>query len=725
MSNLGGLPHIPTAAHFSAAGTSLILAWPDGGIPSVRYWGPALGELSDAELRSAVETTEIQFLPGQQGHPTNARIVALQAQGWTGRPGICGSFIDGTGWSPRFLLRSTPKVLPPAGSAEHSALFTLESTDRLLDLTVEVEMTADGLTRIRATLTNNGRQPYRLDELAITLPVPNECTEILDFAGRWSKEKQPRRFQVSTGCHLHEGRKGRAGFDAPPMLFTGTSGFDFENGDIWGVHTAISSSYRVWAERDANGVAVLGGSELLQPGEITLQPGESYSSPWIFFAYGVGLDSLARHIHSWVRSLPSAPHSDRPITLNVWEAVYFDHDPETLVNLARVAAGIGVERFVLDDGWFLGRRSDAAGLGDWKVDPTIWPHGLWPLVNEVTALGMQFGLWVEPEMVNMDSQLARAHPEWIMRARDELPISMRNQQVLNLADPAAYAYIRNALVDLLSEYPISYLKWDNNRDIVDGGNRGGAAVTHRHIMACYRLMDELRDQFPGLEIESCASGGGRIDLGMIEHVQRFWASDCIDPHERLSIQTWTAQLVPPEMIGTHVSAPRARTTGRVTDLDFRASMALLGHMGIEWNLLEAKPEEIEELAAWITEYKHLRPLVAHGTLVRGTYPQAGLMLTGLVSPDRSHALYGVTVVERAPIFPNEQIKLPGLDPAAEYTVRIVPISAACSGYIPPLWAQQDNPLSLRGRLLETIGIQTPQADVDHTILIETTKEGKQ
>ena len=210
---------------------------------------------------------------------------------------------------------------------------------------------------------------------------------------------------------------------------------------------------------------------------------------------------------------------------------------------------MGIERFVLDDGWFTGRRDDTRGLGDWEVDTDVWPDGLHPLVNKVQSLGMEFGLWVEPEMVNPDSDLARAHPDWILRGRTALPPSARQQQVLDLANPEAYRHIADRLHALLNEYPIAYLKWDHNRDLVDAGSGpGGTPRVSEHTHALYRLLDELKAAHPGVEIESCASGGSRVDLGILERTDRVWTSDTLDPLERLDIQRHTSLVVAPELL---------------------------------------------------------------------------------------------------------------------------------------------------------------------------------
>jgi alpha-galactosidase len=238
----------------------------------------------------------------------------------------------------------------------------------------------------------------------------------------------------------------------------------------------------------------------------------------------------------------------------VWEAVYFRHEFDTLAALADTAASIGAERYVLDDGWFTGRRSDRAGLGDWQVYQAAWPGGLHRLTGYVRDLGLAFGLWIEPEMVNPDSELYRAHPDWILPTGQRVPPPQRHQLVLDLTRPEVSGYLFERISALLSEYPVSYVKWDCNRDLIDAGSgpRAGAPAAHDQALAVYGLLDRLRERFPAVEWESCAAGGGRIDLAMLERTERVWTSDMTDALARQPIQRWTGQLVPPEYLGAHV-----------------------------------------------------------------------------------------------------------------------------------------------------------------------------
>jgi alpha-galactosidase len=540
--------------------------------------------------------------------------------------------------------------------------------------------------RARVDVINKGEDPYAVNDCVIAFPIPQIAREILDFAGHWGKERVPQRRPLTVGVHLREGRKGRTGPDAATLLHVGVPGFSFAEKEIWAVHTAWSGNHTHYAERVFTGLQVIGGGELLLPGEVILQSGQTYATPWIYGAYGRGLDAVARRFHRFLRARESHPAATRPVTLNVWEAVYFNHDLDHLAELAEAAAAIGVERYVLDDGWFGARRNDRAGLGDWTVSPEVWPHGLHPLVDKVTGLGMEFGLWFEPEMINLDSNTAREHPEWIMATGDRLPVESRHQQVINLGIPECYAYVRDAIFNILAEYKISYIKWDHNRDLIDAGTQpDGRPGVHEQTLAFYRLVDEIKAAHPGLEIESCSSGGGRVDLGVLERTDRIWVSDCIDPLERQQMNCWTSQLVPPELLGSHIASGRSHTTGRVHDLSFRAAIAIFGHLGIEWDLAAATAQELADLREWISFYKANRRLLMGGDSVRVDFPDPTVVAYGILAPDRSNAIYTVAFIGRSEVRLPGRLRLPGLDPHRRYRVRPIVIGRPPSGLNPPPW----------------------------------------
>jgi alpha-galactosidase len=483
------------------------------------------------------------------------------------------------------------------------------------------------------------------------------------------------------------------------------------------VHLAWSGNQVLCAERSVTGWRLLRGGERLLPGEIRLGRDEEYVSPWLVGSWGDGLDAMSGRIHHAVRARPQHPATPRPVLLNTWEAVYFDHDLPRLLELADRAAEVGIERFVLDDGWFRNRRDDRAGLGDWYVDDQVWPDGLHPLVERVHRLGMEFGLWFEPEMVNLDSDLARAHPEWLFGTDHGPGLPSRHQHVLDLGHPQAYAYLLERISSLVGEYRIGYLKWDHNRPLLDAGHQPtGVPGAHRQTVATYRLMAELKDRHPGLEIESCAGGGARVDLGVAEHTDRFWVSDCIDAHERQRMVRWTGMILPPELMGTHVGSGADHTTQRVHGLGFRAGTAIWGHLGVEWDLTRASAAERAELAGWIAFHRRVRGLLHSGDVVHADLGNPALLLEGVVAQDRGEALYRLAALEHTLTWPPGRVTLPGLDPDRRYLVTAQPPGdTAATGQHAPRWGEQG--VTLTGRFLAEVGIQAPLLSVDHLVLL--------
>jgi Alpha-galactosidase len=705
--------------HLRAAGVSVLVDVRDGLLPAIVHWGADLGDLSPDDARALADANVPPLVNNVVDEPVRVALVPEQRTGWAGRPGLSGSRA-GRDWSPAFTVT---ELRTEAGQAGGSLRVLASDPDAALTLAIELELTASGLLRTRATVTNDADEPYQLDELVLALPLPPRAREILDFAGRWSKERTPQRRELTVGTHLREGRRGRTGPDAATVLSVGAPGFGFAEGEVWGVHVGFSGNHRHYAERMASGEQVLGGGELLLPGEVRLGRGQSYRTPWLYGSYGAGLDEQARRFHDHLRARPQHPHTPRPVTLNVWEAVYFDHDLGRLTALADRAAELGVERYVLDDGWFRHRRDDTAGLGDWYVDETVWPDGLTPLIEHVHGLGMQFGLWFEPEMVNPDSDLARAHPEWIMQTGGRMPVSSRHQQVLNLGIPAAYDYVLERMTAILTDNEIDYIKWDHNRDLVDAGTTpGGEPGVHAQTLAVYGLIDELKRRFPGLEIESCSSGGARVDLGILERTDRVWVSDCIDPLERQQMNRWTMQLLPPELMGSHVASGRSHTTGRVHELSFRAGTALFGHFGIEWDLNTASDADRAQLREWIELYKARRDLLHGGTLVRMDESDETLWITGIVAADRSNALFSLAYLGRSEVSPLGRFTLRGLDPDRRYRVRPLPIGDPSRGYRVPDWFGTEwQGTVLSGRALAAAGLQAPASYPERVWLLDVSE----
>ena len=676
-------------------GVSLVLDVSAGQLPAIVHWGADLGTLELADVQALILANIDPGGASVVDEPFRLAVLPEHWTGWVGRPGLSGSRA-GRAWSPKFTASEVRiNGNPVSGTEERATVINVglasvavDAVDEVAQLQVQItiELTAGGLIRACANVINNSDDPYTVNDCVVAFPIPQHAREILDFAGHWGKERVPQRRPLGVGVHLREGRKGRTGADAATLLHVGVPGFSFAEGEIWAVHTGWSGNHTHYAERVFTGTQVIGGGELLLPGEVILQSGQTYTTPWIYGAYGRGLDAVAGRFHRFLRARDNHPSTGRPVTLNTWEAVYFHQDLDHLVELAEGAAAVGVERYVLDDGWFGARRNDRAGLGDWTVSTEVWPHGLHPLVDKVTALGMEFGLWFEPEMINLDSATARDHPDWIMATGDRLPVESRHQQVINLGIPECYASVRDAIFDILAEYKISYIKWDHNRDLIDAGTTpDGRPGIHEQTRAFYRLVDEIKAAHPGLEIESCSSGGARVDLGVLERTDRIWVSDCIDPLERQQMNRWTSQLVPPELMGSHIASANSHITGRTHDLSFRAATAIFGHLGIEWDLTAATAQELGDLREWVSFYKGNRRLLMGGDLVRVDFPDPNIVAYGIVAPDRSEAIYTVALIGRSDVMLPGRLRFPGLDPGQRYRIYPIPIGRPPSGLNPPAW----------------------------------------
>ncbi len=590
---------------------------------------------------------------------------------------------------------------------------TASDREAELGLALDLESLPGGALRARWTLTNLGATRYVVDGLEVVLPVPDHLSEALDFTGRHERERTPQRRPVTDGLWLREARGGRPGLDAATMVVAGTPGFSMTAGEVLGVHVAWSGNSVLRLERSAATGTTIGGGELLLPGEVVLAGQESYATPWVFFGSADdGLDGLAASWHDWQRSLPAHP-ATQPVVLNVWEAVYFDHDLERLKAIADRGARVGVERFVLDDGWFRHRRDDTAGLGDWWADETVWPDGLTPLIEHVHGLGMEFGLWFEPEMVNPDSDLMREHPDWILSAGPHrAPLEHRNQQVLDLSRAEVWDFLHGRMSQILLDYPIDYVKWDHNRDLLEAGSSatGGRPSVHHQTVAFHGLLDALRDAFPAVAWESCASGGGRIDFSALERVQRVWTSDMTDALARQVIQRWSVQLVAPEYLGSHVSSPTSHTTGRTLSLDFRCATALFGAFGIEWDLTEPTEDDLVRLSGWVDRHRRFRRLLHSGRVVRPECSDPAVLLHGVVARDGSEGLLAHVAMDESTHNRGVWVRIPGLPEDPLYKLSWEgPVAAEAVSMSQPL--RPEGPTGgeeITGHLLATHGFWIPR-----------------
>jgi alpha-galactosidase len=696
--------------HLATVSTSVVLdlRW---GVPFIVHWG---GPVDDAEAQRLVNDVSQPPRAGVIDRPALATIVPLHGDGWLGHPGLLGRHRGGSDWAPRFQPTHVEHHMNTDGSI--SATVTAADVHAELRLVTEVELSASGLFSVAVRLHNDSHMKYLLDELSVTLPLPSPATQLTTFHGRWCGEFQAQSFEWPVGAWVGENRTGRTSHEQPPFVLAHEVSMGAHDGQCWAVHLAWSGNHVIRAERQVYNRRYLQVGELLNPGEVCLEPGDVYSTPTVMAVYSSGgLQQVARTFHAHARGIVGNL-SARPVTLNTWEAMYFDQSTAKVLELADVAASVGIERFVLDDGWFKGRRDDSAGLGDWYVDTDLYPDGLGPIAEAVTNKGMQFGLWFEPEMVNPDSDVYRNHPEWVLERSGYDHVLGRRQLVLDLTRADTYSYVLSRLDSLLSELPIAYVKWDMNRPHIAAADQSGTAATHRQTKALYGLLDDVRRLHPNVELESCSSGGGRMDFEVLRRVKRFWTSDTNDPVRRQVIQHHASWFFPPEVLGCHVGARVAHTTKRESTLSMRCATAFFAHMGVEWNIVDATAAERHDVAHAVAEHKELRHVLHHGdVLLTDTMRDSGAtrLVHGVVSQDKTTAV--LSFAQLGEYSADTTVRLLGLDADLTYTARRIVVASDD----PTIDNESDwlRSLSQSGDSWAAGGVKFPTLPIESTVLV--------
>lgn len=667
------------------AGPHAALFVVDGGMPQFIHLGSVESVPLDDEMFDHLVP------PAGLDAPAAPCLVANSATGWFGEPGIVLTR-GGRVLTPNFVHRSTT-------SAGNSITFDQVDDELFIGLSISVNLHESGVLDIQAAVTNMGDLELGVNALAVTLPIPQHLDELLMHGGRHAMEFVEERISWKRSVVTTSSRRGRTSHQQSPSVICLEGSTTESRGEAWGVQLAWSGNFQLTCDAVTADLRTITAQELLAPGEVILGAHETYGTPKLLVAKSLdGMTGVTNAFHHHVRA--HSPSSNRPVIVNTWEAVYFNHDSEQLFELARRAASVGAERFVLDDGWFFGRRNDTAGLGDWQVDPSVWPDGLGPLVELVNSLGMDFGLWFEPEMVNPNSNLYREHPDWVLGSKHQHALTGRGQLVLDLSRREVRDHLFDSIDRLLTELPIAHIKWDHNRDVVSFGS-------HHQTLGTYDLLDRLRTKHPAVEFESCASGGGRIDTGMSRRVVRFWTSDSIDALDRLTIQRGALRFIPPDMLGAHIGAPVCHTTGRHHSLSFRALSAMPFWLGIEWNLLSASDRELERLREVISVYKQFRSLLHSGNTRFGDHPEHLVHQHAIIAKDRAEALVVIASLGSGPRHEVAPIRIDGLDPNTSYRCSIVPLGT-------PRWALHrgiprwvEDGIVVTGAQLVEIGLPCP------------------
>ena len=517
-----------------------------------------------------------------------------------------------------------------------------------------------------------------LSAMSACVDLPDKDYEMIDLAGVWARERHVRRHKLDYGIQSIYSMRGCSSYQFNPFLALARENADEFQGQVYGFSLVYSGNFLAQTEVDNYDTArVLMG---IHPNGFkwTLGKGESFQTPEMVMVYSeAGLNGMSQTFHKMYRTrLARGTWRDkvRPILINSWEAFYFDFDAPKLLGLADAAADLGMELFVLDDGWFGKRDDSTSSLGDWYPNEEKLKGTLKELAEKINAKGLKFGLWIEPEMTNKDSDLYRAHPDWLLAEQGKRICHSRNQDVLDFSKKEVREYIGDMLENLLAEVPVSYIKWDLNRTFSEVFSNGNdreyqGKVCHKYILGVYELYERLTSRFPHVLFESCASGGARFDPGMLYYAPQGWTSDDTDAIERLKIQYGTSMVYPVSCMGSHVSASPNHQTNRVTPIETRADVAYFGTFGYELDLLKLDEEDKAEIRRQIAFMKEKRDLIQKGTFYRLKSPFEGNETAWMiVSEDQKKALVGYYRVMQPVNVGFKRLKLKGLKEDTCYKV---------------------------------------------------------
>jgi len=646
------------------------------------YWGPSLPKdavlpkahsgAERASFDSPINTTALEYPAWGQGLFTEAAFK-----------------VDSPNGDRSAILVFENAIL----SADQRQLeIILKDTAQPLRVHLFYRVFAEGVLARWSSIENAGKDTLQIEQAASAVwNLPAETDYSLSWlTGQWGAEWQLHTEPLATGSKVLESRRGSTGHQANPWFAIGRQNETTEDsGPVWFGELGWSGNWRMSIESTSMHLArVTAGYNPFDFG-YRLEHGQSLNTP-IFYAgytaHGNGEASRILHRFQLAEILPTHPDpKPRPVIYNSWEATEFAVNEAGQTALADKAAKLGVERFVMDDGWFGARNTDHAGLGDWTVNPTKFPHGLKGLIDHVHSTGMDFGLWVEPEMVNPDSDLYRAHPDWVMNFPGRQRSEARNQLVLNLARPEVKDYVFNFLDKLVSENDIAFLKWDYNRNwsepgwpeasFRDAGHPDIAAqkeIYIRFVDNLYDVLAKLRAKHPKLEIESCSGGGGRVDLGILRYTDEVWPSDNTDALDRLTIQDGFTHAYSPETMAAWVTDVPNFLDKRDIPLKFRFLTAMQGALGIGSNLVKWTPEEMDAATRWTAFYKSVRTTVQHGSLYRLERPEESeSSRVEYVAENGSQAVVFAYLHSQHYGLAQSLVRLKGLDPLAVY--RVMPL----------------------------------------------------
>ncbi|MFC4808940.1 alpha-galactosidase [Paenibacillus sp. GCM10023250] len=663
------------------------------GFPAHVYWGRKLSEAAAERLLKRVERASFSPNPVPEDRSISLDTLPQEYPGYGSsdfrNPAYAVQLPNGTTVTELLYVSHEIKAGKPAleglpavydERADEAETLIVRLEDRLSGLKAELSYTVfeafDAVIR-SARIANAGAEAVQLTRaLSFSVDLPHDRFELLQLSGSWARERYVHKRALTPGVQAIESRRGSSSHNNNPFFALLAEGATEDHGDVYGFSLVYSGSFAGGVEVDQfhTARAYMG----INPFDFSwrLEAGESFQTPEAVLVFShEGLGTMSRTYHELYRTRlcrGAFREAVRPILVNNWEATYFEFNADKIEAIAKAGSELGIELFVLDDGWFGHRDSDNSSLGDWVVDQKKLPNGLEDLAERVRSHGLEFGLWFEPEMVSPDSDLYRAHPDWVLHVPGRRRSEGRQQLILDLSRADVQDYIVEAVSGILRSAPITYVKWDMNRNMSEIGSallppNRQRETAHRYMLGLYAVLERITSAFPNVLFESCSGGGGRFDPGMLYYMPQTWTSDNSDAISRLKIQYGTSIVYPVSAMGAHVSAVPNHQVGRLTPLKTRGDIAMSGNFGYELDLTAFTDEEKEEVKRQVALVKDVRGLVQYGSFYRLLSPFEGNETAWMfVSPDKREALVvHVTVLNEAHA-PLGRLKLKGLDPEFRY-----------------------------------------------------------
>lgn len=677
-----------TQIHLSCDNFSYVLGIQNGILLNL-YYGPSL-------MTEGADPKAIELGYHIDAYPSGASFeltrlpfeIPSTGSGWYGESAIKATNAQGDDLTQlKFveaqILSSMPELasLPHVHETEEEKAETLAITlkDELTGLkaTLYYSILAGALIR-HTVLTNEGAAPLTLTHMAsastpIVLPMSSHM-DLIHLKGAWGRERQLVRTDAGQSIYRVESQRGASSHEENPFIALLDAGATEDQGKVYAMNLIYSGSFAAVSQVKENRIVHLSIGLNPETHRWQLLPGENFTAPQavqVFSDQGLnGMSHIFHHLYREHLGKSQWIHKERPVLLNNWEATYFNFTADKILHLADEAKGLGVELLVLDDGWFGHRNNDRSSLGDWYVNKDKLPEGLAPLVNQVVGKGLQFGLWFEPEMISPDSDLYRAHADWCLHVDGRARTEGRHQLMLDLSRREVQDYIIGFMKEILSSCPISYVKWDYNRNMTEAFScmlpkENKFETQHRYMLGLYRVLEEVTSSFPEVLFESCSGGGGRFDAGMLYYMPQTWTSDDSDAAERMKIQYGTSLVYPSSAMGAHISAVPNHQTGRVTPMKSRGEVALGGNFGLELDPGILSPEDKEMAKAMVQKVKEVRHLTANGVFDRLISPFDSNFCAWQFSSEAEVLLfYGRTL--SIPNYIPRRVYLRSLDPAGIY-----------------------------------------------------------